>query len=416
MPDQPTASPGTHSLGPQEPPPRRLAATCPIMTKPPGSQRSVLIIDDDLAITAQLTHLLRREDLLVATAATGPLGVHCARELGPDLILLDVELPGLDGFQICQIIKSDPRTRWIPVIMLTGLRDVRDRIQGINAGADDFLSKPFVGGELLARIRALLRMKVLVDQLEHAESVITSLALAVEARDPYTEGHCDRLATLATALGRTLGLPDSDLAALRLGGILHDIGKIAIPDAILLKPGPLTDEEWVRMRRHPVQGEEICRPIRSLKAVLPIIRHHHERRDGSGYPDGLAGDAIPLTARVLQVVDVFDALTTERPYKRALSPDRALDILRTEADRGWWDPGIVAAFCTVAAREHAALGCGRSPGPPSRRTREIGISESGNPLSPPDVPCSREPLALSFPREFPHRPDRPPGAPWRNHR
>jgi len=331
------------------------------MTKPPGAQRSVLVIDDDVAITAQLTHLLRREELLVATAATGPLGVQSARESAPDLILLDVELPGLDGFEICRIIKSDPRTRWIPVIMLTGLRDVRDRIQGINAGADDFLSKPFVGGELLARIRALLRMKVLVDQLEHAESVITSLALTVEARDPYTEGHCDRLASLATALGRTLGLPDPDLAALRLGGILHDIGKVAIPDAILLKPGPLTEAEWVRMKQHPLQGEEICRPIRSLKAVLPIIRHHHERLDGSGYPDGLAGDAIPLTARVLQVVDVFDALITERPYKGAMTPAMALDVLREEADRGWWDPGIVAAFCAVAAREHVTRAGERQP-------------------------------------------------------
>ncbi len=365
MPDHVVAPLGTHPAitRPGAVSPRRRAPSCPVMTRPPGPHRSVLIIDDDLAITAHLTQLLVRENLRITTAATGPDGIHLAQESTPDLILLDVELPGLDGFEVCEIIKSDPRTRWIPVIMLTGLRDVRDRIQGINAGADDFLSKPFVGGELLARIRALLRMKVLVDQLEHAESVITTLALAVEARDPYTEGHCDRLATLGTALGRTLGLPDTDVSALRLGGILHDIGKIAIPDAILLKPGPLTEEEWVRMKQHPLQGEEICRPIRSLKAVLPIIRHHHERLDGSGYPDGLAGDAIPLTARVLQVVDVFDALTTERPYKLAMAPSRALDVLRQEANRGWWDPGIVAAFCAVAAREHSALGNPTRPRP-----------------------------------------------------
>jgi putative two-component system response regulator len=187
-------------------------------------------------------------------------------------------------------------------------------------------------------------MKRYTDELESAEAVLCTLARSIEAKDPYTEGHCERLATAGVTLGQALGLPAEGLKALHRGGFLHDLGKVAVPEAILLKPGPLTPEERGTLQRHPVIGEEICRPLRSLAAVLPIIRHHHERLDGSGYPDGLSGDEIPQSARIMQVVDVYDALTSNRPYRSALSPKAALEILEAEARRGWLDEVVVRAF------------------------------------------------------------------------
>jgi putative two-component system response regulator len=266
----------------------------------------------------------------------------------PDLLLLDVTMPGLDGFEVCRRVKADPATRLIPVVLITGIGD-EHKIEGIEAGADDFLGKPYTPGELRARIRALLRMKAFLGELEHANAVLCTLGRSVEARDPYTQGHCERLAHDAVALGQLLGFPEADLSALRRGAYLHDLGKVAVPDAILLKTGSLTPEERGIMQRHPAIGEEICRPLCSLQAVWPIIRHHHERQDGSGYPDGLRGQAIPLTARIIQVVDVFDALSTDRPYRRALPWVTALETLEAEAHQGWWDPQIVRAFRSVAS-------------------------------------------------------------------
>jgi putative two-component system response regulator len=271
----------------------------------------------------------------------------------PDLVLSDVSMPGLNGFELCRRLKADPATRLIPVVLITGLGD-EFKLQGIEAGADDFLSKPFSAGDLRVRIRALLRMKAFTDELESAEAVLCTLGKSIEAKDPYTEGHCERLAEYGVALGRALGLAEEDLRALRRGGYLHDLGKVNVPEAILLKTGPLTPEERAVMQKHPVVGEEICRPLHSLQAVLPIIRSHHERQEGSGYPDGLRGEAIPLTARILQVVDVYDALTTDRPYRRALSQAAALETIEAEARRGWWDPGVVRAFREVVAEIHAA--------------------------------------------------------------
>jgi len=197
---------------------------------------------------------------------------------------------------------------------------------------------------LLARVRSLLNLKAYTDELERAESVLFVLARSIEGKDPYTQNHCERLSTYSAALGQRLGLPADQITALRRAGIVHDIGKVAVPDAILLKPGKLTSEEWAIMREHPVVGERICAPLKSFKLVLPIIRHHHERLDGSGYPDGLKGDQIPMTARVLQVVDVYAALNTERPYKRALSSEEALGTMEEEVRKGWWDPKMLAEF------------------------------------------------------------------------
>ncbi len=302
--------------------------------------RTILLVDDDAGVRTSLAKLLMAEDLNVATVADGNSALQAVRQVKPDLVLLDVLMPDINGFEVCRLLKGNPDTRLIPIVLLTGLSAVDDRVRGLEAGADDFITKPPDRIELLARVRSLLRMKSYTDELERAEAVLLALARSIEMKDPYTEGHCERLSAYAVALGTRIGLSIDETTALQRAGVLHDIGKVAVPDSILLKPGPLTEEEWSVVRLHPVTGEHICSPIRSFNRVLPIIRHHHERFDGSGYPDGLAGDAIPVTARVLQVVDVYDALTTERPYKSALSANQALETMQEEVDRGWWDPQL----------------------------------------------------------------------------
>jgi putative two-component system response regulator len=269
----------------------------------------------------------------------------------PDLVLSDVVMPGKSGYELCRQLKDNPATRLIPFVLITGLSEREDRVRGIEAGADDFLNKPIFPEELFARVKSLLKLKEFTDELETAESVLCTLGLSVESRDPYTEGHCERLAENASNLGRHLHLHDDEIIALRRGGYLHDLGKIAVPDEILKKGANLTPDEWEIMKRHPLTGENICRPLRSLRLVLPIIRNHHEHFNGSGYPDGLQGTKIPLLARILQVVDVYDALRTARPYKPALSHDQAAITMRDEARAGLWDEEMVAAFFSMLEKQ-----------------------------------------------------------------
>jgi putative two-component system response regulator len=304
----------------------------------------ILIVDDESSARAALETLLRREGYDVRDAADGRSALAACSEFKPDLILLDILMPGIDGFEVCRRIKETPETRLTPVVLITGLSDTEDRIRGITAGADDFLSKPIDINELLARTRSLLRLKQYTDELENAEVVLFSLALSIEARDPYTRGHCERLSEMSVMLGKKLALPEDHITALRRAGIVHDIGKVVVPDAILLKPGPLTPGEIAVMRKHPVVGERICAPLKSLRFVLPIIRHHHEKRDGSGYPDGLSGEEIPLAARILQLADVYDALTTDRPYRTAVPSEVALAMMDEESRLGWWDHEFFAEF------------------------------------------------------------------------
>jgi putative two-component system response regulator len=230
------------------------------------------------------------------------------------------------------------------VVLITALTAIEDRVAGIEAGADDFLAKPVEREQLIARVRSLLRQKAFTDELERAESVLFALARSIEGKDPYTQGHCERLADYSARLGEHMDLSAQEVKALRRAGIVHDIGKVAVPDSILFKPARLTRTEKLILQRHPIVGERICAPLKSFQLVLPIIRHHHEKMDASGYPDGLKGEEIPLTARVLQIVDVYDALTTKRPYKRALSVADALAVMKKEIKRGWWDPTVAAAF------------------------------------------------------------------------
>ena len=312
--------------------------------QPSAQSQTVLVVDDDHAVRLTLRRLLEKEGIGVVEAADGARALESVRDVQPDMVLLDVVMPAPSGFEVCRRIKDDPETRLIPVVLVTGLEEREHRITGIEAGADDFLSKPFDRAELLARVRSLLRMKRYTDELDRAESVLLTLGRTVEERDPYTEGHCQRLARLSRRLGERLDLSPAEIVDLERGAYLHDIGKITVPDAILQKDGRLTAEEAALMRRHPEAGERICRNLRTLQPVLPIIRHHHERLDGTGYPDGLRGHEIPLHARILQVVDIYDALTTERPYKEALDPARALETMREEVERGWWDPEIFAEF------------------------------------------------------------------------
>ncbi len=304
----------------------------------------MLVVEDDENSRVLTQEMLRERGYTVSATASVDEAVCAISAHPPDLILLDVILPGRTGIDLCRDLKSNPATRLIPVILVTGLTEKDARIQGIEAGADDFLNKPVDPQELFARVKSLLKLKQFTDELENAETVLFSLALGVEARDPYTEGHCHRLSMFAARLGLALGLQGDDITALRRGGILHDIGKITVPDAILRKPGPLDEKELAIMRRHPVTGEQICQPLHTLARVLPIIRHHHEHWNGGGYPDGLAGEQIPVLARILQVVDAYDALTTERPYKRAWPHDRAKTVLLDEARQRWWDEKILRLF------------------------------------------------------------------------
>lgn len=253
----------------------------------------------------------------------------------------------MNGIEVCRAVKRAPATRLIPVVLLTGTGGREHRLAGIDAGADDFLEKPFDAEQLKARVRSLTRLKRFTDDLESAESVILSLALTVEARDPYTEGHCERLASYAVALGAALGLSPDDLGALNRGGFLHDVGKIGIPDALLLKDEQLTPREYEQVKQHPVIGERLLGDLRSLAPVRPIVRHHHERLDGSGYPDGLRGAEIPLLAHVVSIVDAFDAMTTPRPYRTAMSQRAACAELRADVARGRMSRDLVEMFVAV---------------------------------------------------------------------
>jgi putative two-component system response regulator len=311
----------------------------------------ILVVDDHPTIAGLMSQLLTQRGYDVVTAADAEQAAAEVRRQAPDLILSDVLMPGKSGYELCRELKADPATRLIPFVLITGLSDGADKLQGIEAGADDFLNKPVLAEELTARVKSLLRVKEFTDELETADSVLCTLGLIVEGRDPYTEGHCERLALRAADLGQHLGLDEDSIVALRRGGYLHDLGKIAVPDAILKKGSDLTLQEWEIMKRHPVTGENICKPLKSLRLVLPIIRHHHEHADGSGYPDGLRAGEIPLLPRVLQVVDVYDALRTARPYKPALPHDQAAQTMREEARQGLWDAELVNEFFSMLAEK-----------------------------------------------------------------
>ena len=308
---------------------------------------TLLVVEDEPHIREVLSGLLGALGYRLLMATSAEQALDALNVVSPDLVLTDVHLGAMSGIELCARLKADPRYELMPVVILTAVGDLEARVAGLAAGADDFFTKPVEFVELRTRLAALLRVKMLLGQLERAEAVITTLALTIEARDPYTLGHCDRLSRYAVALGEALGLDHEMLRALRLGGYLHDLGKIAVPDGILLKPGPLDPMEQERIRAHPGAGSDLVLGLRSMELVRPIMRHHHEKWDGSGYPDGLKGAAIPLGARIISVVDVFDALHTERPYKAALPRPEAVSLLIRETDAGYWDPKVVDTFLDI---------------------------------------------------------------------
>ena len=330
-----------------------------------AKQPTILIVDD-LEINRRLLKAMLKAShyrFLEARRASEALQILDREKV--DLVVVDLIIPEMSGPEFCRRLKSDRKTQLVPILMLTSVQGIENEINGIDSGADEFLIKPLHPAVVRARVRAMLRTKSVVDSLDEAETILFALAQAVEHRDKYTAGHCQRLATYSVAMGITLGLPRSHLQALHRGGYLHDIGKVSVPDSILFCPNRLTEEQWVVMRTHTVKGEEICRPMKTLAPVLPIIRSHHERCDGTGYPDGLRGEEIPLLARILQVVDIYDALTTARPYKAAMSHEQAIQILEEETARGWRDAELVSIFREVtegnvaglvAASDSAAIG------------------------------------------------------------
>jgi putative two-component system response regulator len=305
----------------------------------------ILVVDDDpgqLALQAEILKEIPGGTIL--TARSGAEALQLIQQQVPDLLLLDKGLPDISGDEICRIVREEYGDQLLPIIMVTGMGDSENLRSSLSLGANDFVKKPFNAVELLSRAKVALEKKQLVDQLDSAESVLFTLAKMVEARDPNTGEHCNRLVKTSLQIGRAVGLEERELAALKKGAILHDIGKIGIPDEILLKPGPLSEDEWQIMRQHAQIGAELCMRLNSIRDAVPIIRHHHERWDGSGYPDGLRGEEIPRVARVFQCADIYDALRHKRAYSDPVSVLEIIDIFQQELDRGWRDPSIGKRF------------------------------------------------------------------------
>ena len=311
----------------------------------------VLVVDDEPQARELLTELLQDEAFSVRTANDGHEAVLMAAADPPDLILMDCDMPKLDGFEACRFIKHHERTRLVPVIMVTGLGDREHRLRGKAAGCDDFLAKPIDSDELMTRTRAILRAKTWVDQLEQPEAVLVSLSTALDAKDVFTRGHSERVAELVRRLAALVGLPVAAQRDVWRAGLVHDIGKIGVPDELLRRPGALTAEETSLLRRHAEIGYDICKPLTSIQPLLGLIRGHHERLDGSGYPDRLCGDQISPALHCLIVADYFDALTSSRPYRPPLSNDQALGVLHLEVTLGRLAADTVEALASLPLRQ-----------------------------------------------------------------
>jgi len=350
------ARPATQQLG-GAPTPALVTPAWEVLPEPEAAP-TILILDHVDVNRRLLKAILKASPYRIVEASRPQDALAVLTREKIDLVILDLMMPGMSGPDFCCTLRADRRTQLIPILMITSVQGVENEVASIASGADEFLIKPLHPVVVRTRVRAMLRSKAAVDSLEEAETILFALAQAVEQRDTYTAGHCQRLAWYGVSLGTALGLPHPQLLALHRGGFLHDIGKISVPDSILHKRGRLTEDEWRIVRMHPVKGEEICRPMKSLASVLPVIRSHHERWDGGGYPDGLRGESIPLVARILQVADIYDALITERPYKAALDLKEALAVLSEETARGWRDPRLVRTFTELL---HSGLAGANNP-------------------------------------------------------
>lgn len=314
-------------------------------TLPVDTLRSKIIIVDDNPTNVELISVqLRPYNYDIRKAYEGEEVLKLVKEDPPDLILLDLMMPRMSGYEVCKILKNDPATRLIPIIIVTALCELDDKLKALELGADDFLMKPYNKLELTTRVRSLLRIKELYDDLDSSESIVFVLAETLEAKDVYTRGHSERVARYSVLLGRQLGLSEPEIQDLRRGALLHDLGKVGIKEAVLNKEAKLTPEELAHIRTHPLRGYEMCKSLKSFKNLLPVIRSHHERTDGKGHPDGLKGEEIPILARICSITDAFDAMTSNRPYRNGIPPLQAANIFEREIDSGQWDPKILRSF------------------------------------------------------------------------
>jgi putative two-component system response regulator len=319
----------------------------------------ILVVIAEPESRANWKQLLEDHGYQTVAIATGERVLDLCAHLRPDMVLMGASLPDGPGREVYRRMKDDPRSRLTPVILIEDFEEDRSSTYKSGhgstheSGGDDVWGPRPTRWEALTRVQSLIQIKSYID--EQAEAVVLSLAHTIEARDAYTHGHSARLAVSAVELAEKLGLSHDLVETLRIAAIVHDIGKVGVPDSVLLKAGPLSAQEMSIIRRHPVEGERICSPLKSLRRTLPVIRHHHERMDGTGYPDGLRGDAIPLAARILQIVDIYDALTTDRPYRKAYTPTQAIGTLYSEAERGWVDMDLVQVFAPAGAMPKSAI-------------------------------------------------------------
>lgn len=312
----------------------------------------VLIVDDNETNIELIAMHLKTFPYSLSRAMDGEQALAMVAKDPPDLILLDLMMPKLSGYEVCERLKSDPKTALIPIVIVTALRELDDKLKAMETGADDFLIKPFNKLELITRIRSLLRVKQLYDELDSTESVVFTLAEMLEAKDIYTRGHSERVAKYSVILGREMKMTSYEIEDLRRGALLHDIGKVGVRDEILNKIDKLTPEELAHIRTHPARGYELCKGLKSFKNLLPVIRSHHERMDGRGHPDGLKGDQITIGARICSITDAFDAMTSNRPYRKGISPMQAADIFDREITTGQWDVDILKTFTSLIRRSY----------------------------------------------------------------
>ncbi len=325
------------------------------MAKAESPVHRILVVDDNRTNALLLERVLLGEGHLVDVASDGQEALERIVNHTPDLILLDLDMPRVDGYEVCRRVKGDPATRFIPTVIVTAQNAFEAKLKAWELGADDFITKPFQCLEVVARCRSLLRIKKLVEERDSAEAVVFAFARVVEAKSPYTHGHSERVAAYALTLAAEVAIPEDEWETLRKGALLHDIGKVSVPDAILDKPETLTTAEFEIMKQHTVQGARIAEPLRSVRDAVPMIRWHHERLDGRGYPDGLFGGAIPLLVRILSVADVYDSLSSARPYRGAIPHQQCLEILRRDAAGGGLDPELVNHFCNAVAPTAAGV-------------------------------------------------------------
>ncbi|OQX89975.1 MAG: hypothetical protein B6D65_00490 [candidate division Zixibacteria bacterium 4484_93] len=307
----------------------------------------ILVVDDQQINIDLLKRIVISLGYNVITSTNGEDALKKVELHSPDLVMLDIMMPGMDGYKVAEKLKGDEKTRRIPIVFITGLKDLENNIRAFEIGADDFFTKPFNMKLLGVRIRSLLKQKMLNDKLVGMEKVLVTLARTVEAKDPYTHGHSERVGRIAGKIAVRMKLTKDEINLLSWAADLHDIGKIGISDTILHKPGRLEPAEWKLIRKHPIIGRQICESLPSPGELLDVIESHHEHLDGSGYPNGKSGDDISLYTRIISVSDVYDALTTDRPYRKRYTPSEAIQILEEETRKGWWDKDVLELLRVV---------------------------------------------------------------------